>query len=78
MAAIDILKTRRQSCKEDIIRRARSLAKQLNQVADGLAKLDHRPSNLGEVQTQGTILDVKCGAYWELCEAIELLEQEEK
>lgn len=71
---IEVLKARRDHLRRELARSARSLSDHLSRTAMALDRGGEVVSDLGEIQSTGTIFDVKCGRYVELCRAIELLE----
>ena len=70
----DDIALRREWVKRDLIRRARAMAKRLEEIAMQLESHDrYRPSSLGELQSEGTIFDTQCARYWTLCDIEEEL-----
>lgn len=55
--------------RENLIRQARSLGEDMIRLADRLEKsMDASVSEIGEVQSRGSMIDARCGAY---CEAVQ-------
>ena len=55
--------------RDGLEKQARSLGRRLTMLADQLAKGDAIVNDLGEVQAEGPMLDVRCAAYGQALDA---------